>query len=129
MSDQVTQPNTPHHQRAIWPMLGFAILAILFVVAILAFGDDSGESGESLTAVPESIEAFCPPQQEEPDFDLTEIIGEDFDDAEEWATENGNTLRPIVIDGEPLAVTLDYREERINVAVEDDEVVAYCGNY
>lgn len=109
-------------------MLGFAILAILALVAILAFGENSNDDPESLTAVPKSVEAYCPPQKA-PDFDLANVVGEDFDDAEEWAKGEGMTVRPIVIDGEPLAVTLDYRKERINVAVEDDEVIAYCGMY
>lgn len=128
MSEQITQPSTPHHQRAIWPILGFAIAALLALAAILAFGEESNKEPESLTAVPKSIEPFCPPQKA-PDFDLSNVVGEDLDDAQEWAEGQGMSVRPIVIDGEPQAVTFDYRKSRINVAIDDDEVIAYCGMF
>jgi hypothetical protein len=40
------------------------------------------------------------------------------------ATDAGFELRVVEVDGEPLAVTADYRPNRINVTVTDDLVVA-----
>lgn len=107
-------------------MLGFAVAALIALALILVNQErtdkDSDDSPSS------SITAFCPPA-DPPDFELDEIIGEDFAEVEAWAADRGNAVRPVVVDGEPQIVTQDYRTDRINVAVEDDEVVAYCGNY
>jgi hypothetical protein len=44
-------------------------------------------------------------------------------EAEKATTDAGFTFRITSEDGKPNAVTMDYREDRINAEVEDDEVV------
>jgi hypothetical protein len=51
------------------------------------------------------------------------LIGLTDGQAEEATEEAGFTYRVVSIDGEPLAVTLDYRTDRVNVSLEDDVVV------
>lgn len=50
------------------------------------------------------------------------LIGMDTEEAQAATEEAGYTYRVVSIDGEPQAVTLDYRLDRINVALEDDVV-------
>ena len=45
------------------------------------------------------------------------------EDAETAATDAGYEFRVVSVDGEPGAATSDYREDRINVDIEDDVVV------
>ena len=51
------------------------------------------------------------------------LIGMSVADAEAAATDAGFAFRVTSTDGEPAAVTMDYRIDRINAEVEDDEVV------
>ena len=51
------------------------------------------------------------------------LIGMSVADAEAAATEAGFAFRVTSTDGKPAAVTMDYRTDRINAEVEDDEVV------
>ena len=44
-------------------------------------------------------------------------------DAEKATTDAGFTFRVTSVDGKPNAVTMDYREDRINAEVEADKVV------
>lgn len=118
--------NQPHHHKAHWPAIAFAVLAIGAMVAILAFGaEDTAENGQ---ASPEPQKYLC--EQAVPtDFELTDVEGKSFADAEAWAEDNNFTIRPVAIDGESLAQTQDYRTDRINVQVDNDIVTRYCGNY
>lgn len=121
-----------HHQKAHWPAIVFAVLAIGAMVAILALGaeetsntKDTTNSGQPTAEPPEY---FCD-QAIPTEFELSDVEGKTFDDAEEWAEANNFTIRPTAIDGEQLAQTQDYRTDRINVQVDDDIVTRYCGNY
>ncbi len=51
------------------------------------------------------------------------LIGMSVADAEAAATDAGFAFRVTSTDGKPAAVTMDYRIDRINAEVEDDEVV------
>ncbi|HSO03456.1 MAG TPA: META domain-containing protein [Candidatus Limnocylindrales bacterium] len=51
------------------------------------------------------------------------LVGMSVADAEKATTDAGFTFRVVSEDGEPKPVTMDYREDRINAEVEDDEVV------
>lgn len=55
--------------------------------------------------------------------DTSLYIGQTFEDAQDIASENNRDIRAIEIDGEPQAVTADYRPGRLNVVVEDGKVV------
>ena len=51
------------------------------------------------------------------------LVGMSVAEAEKATTDAGFTFRVVSEDGEPKPVTMDYREDRINAEVEDDEVV------
>jgi len=51
------------------------------------------------------------------------LVGMSVDDAEAATTEAGFEFRVVSVDGEERPVTMDYRPDRVNVAVEDDKVV------
>ena len=51
------------------------------------------------------------------------LIGMTVEDAQAAAEEAGFAFRVTSTDGEGAAVTMDYRTDRINAEVEDDEVV------
>jgi hypothetical protein len=78
---------------------------------------------------PDSTESPAPPQTEPafPDELLVAglgLVGRTVEEATTVATDAGFELRVVEVDGEPLAVTADYRPNRINVTVTDDLVVA-----
>jgi hypothetical protein len=50
------------------------------------------------------------------------LVGTSAEEAEAAADAAGVTYRVVMVDGEPRAVTLDYRPDRVNVAIEDDVV-------
>lgn len=51
-------------------------------------------------------------------------VGLTVSEAEELAGENRVPFRVIVLDGQPLPATMDYRPGRVNAAVEGDTVVS-----
>jgi len=51
------------------------------------------------------------------------LVGMSVAEAEKATTDAGFTFRVTSEDGQPKPVTMDYREDRINAEVEDDEVV------
>jgi hypothetical protein len=51
------------------------------------------------------------------------LVGMSAADAEKATTDAGFTFRVTSVDGKPNAVTMDYREDRINAEVEADKVV------
>jgi len=56
---------------------------------------------------------------------VTDYVGLTVDQAQALATENDVAFRLGMIDGEPLAVTMDYRPGRITASTVDDIVVDY----
>jgi heat shock protein HslJ len=51
------------------------------------------------------------------------LVGMTVAEAEKATADAGFTFRIVSVDGEPKAVTMDYREDRVNAEVEDDTVV------
>lgn len=51
------------------------------------------------------------------------LVGMSVEDAEAAAADAGYEFRVVSVDGKPGAATSDYREDRINVDIEDDVVV------
>lgn len=45
-------------------------------------------------------------------------------EAERYAQTHGQTVRVAGRDGECFALTMDYRDDRVNIYLEDDEIVA-----
>jgi hypothetical protein len=58
---------------------------------------------------------------------IEDVVGMDVSSAESALADLGYEMRIVRLDGEDLAVTMDYREDRVNVEVEDDTVVAVQG--
>lgn len=75
--------------------------------------DSSEAGGGSETAIPAETTAVA-----------ESVVGMSLDDAQQAAEDAELTLRVVSTDGEAAAVTQDYRTDRINVEVVDDEVVA-----
>ena len=55
-------------------------------------------------------------------FDATAIVGESIEDASTAASDAGCEVRVVSKDGKPLAGTMDFRPDRINVATENGQV-------
>lgn len=51
-----------------------------------------------------------------------ELIGKSFEEAEAIATNMGYILRPTVVDGQPMAVTMEFRTDRLNVSTKNNIV-------
>jgi hypothetical protein len=92
--------------------------AAALVLTVSACGDDDTASTTTTTTVVDAgAEAAA----------VEDVVGMEVDAAESTLTELGYQMRIVRLDGEDLAVTMDYREDRVNVAVEDDVVVAVEG--
>jgi hypothetical protein len=52
------------------------------------------------------------------------VVGMSDSEAQAATEAAGYAYRVVMVDGEPLAVTMDYRPDRVNVALEDDVVTA-----
>ena len=100
----------PLHQH---PLLYIAV----FLVFALAAGD---------TAAP--AQPMDCPRGEPTGFELSDVEGKSLAEVEDWADENDMTVRVVMEDGQPNAMTMDYRTARVNVQVEAGTVTRYCGN-
>lgn len=116
-----------------------ALAALLVPILLAGCGDDDDAGGApdapASTTVPGGGDGAIPdlPQNDDPAavqctappkgvFDATRIVGESLQQAERAARERGCTVREVERDGEGLAVTEDYRPDRVNVATEDGDV-------
>jgi hypothetical protein len=68
---------------------------------------------------PSRVECTGPPRGV---FDATAVVGEPLAAAEAEAGIEGCSVREVIRDGEGLAVTEDYRPDRVNVATRDGDV-------
>ena len=92
-------------------------ISILMALAIAVVACGSGEGGEpelpgEPVCIPEGTETPAP-----------EYLGLDENEAAELAEEQGLVLREVGRDGECLAITMDLRDDRINVEYVDGIVV------
>ena len=83
------------------------------------------------TAPPASAPEATPPQGSSPDSSLPTVssasavlVGLTQAQAEEAAADHGWTIRVIRLDGQDRPMTMDYRPDRVNVAVTDGNVTA-----
>lgn len=117
------------HRAAHWVAVVFAIAALVGLFLILVIGaEDLANDDQSSPAQPQTEAGFQCERGEPSGFELTDVEGRQLDEVEEWADAQGQTVREVVRDGESLAVTADFNQERINVQVEGDLVTRYCGN-
>lgn len=93
-----------------------AILLIIIALALVACG--SGDAAD--TTLPG--EPVCMP--EGPDTPAPEYVGLTEEEATELADEQELTLREVGRDGECNAITMDLRDDRINVEYVNGIVVA-----
>lgn len=113
-------------------LLPTAAVVFLLALAIAGCGDDdSAGAGSSAatgatgsTAVGDTRD--CPPSKKQPTFPVNDIIGVELVAAQTVAGDNGYQLRTIWIDGEPQAATMDYLDNRLNVAVRAGIVTQLC---
>ena len=90
-------------------MRGLLVLPLLgLTFAVSACGDDDDDSPDPATE--ESVAA-----------DVPDVIGASVEDATATLEDAGMTLRVVRRDGEDLAGTLDFVENRVNVAVETQD--------
>lgn len=73
---------------------------------------------------PSAVQCTGPPQGV---FDATALVGEPIAAAAEAAEAEGCSVRVVERDGRALAVTEDFRPDRINVAVRDGVVAEISG--
>lgn len=125
-----TRPDRHGHQHR--HQQPFAYIAIFLVLALgaLAFvvaTHRSADTGSGGTPGPGN--AIDCPRGEPKGFELSDVEGHTQEEVEQWADAKGMTVRVVVLDGEPMAATMDYRSDRINTQVEAGVVTRYCGNY
>ena len=81
---------------------------IAMALGISSCGDDDDSSDD--TTANETVAA-----------DVPDVLGDSVEDATATLEEVGLTLRVVRRDGEDLAVTMDFVEDRVNVAVETQD--------
>jgi hypothetical protein len=90
-------------------------ILLVLAIAVVACGSDEGGDVElpgEPVCIPEGTETPAP-----------EYLGLDAEEAADLAEEQGLVLREVGSDGECLAITMDLREDRINVEYVDGIVV------
>jgi hypothetical protein len=86
------------------------VIALVAVAAVAGCGDDDDDSDTTDSAG--VVDTAVSPA------DVPDIVGQSVDDATATLEDAGYTLRVIQRDGEDLAATADFVENRVNVAVE-----------
>ena len=105
------QHITAPARRAVLPLI--AVLGLGLGVGLAACGgDDAPDGAGDDSAV---VDDVLP-------FDSSLIIGLPLAEAEEAAEAEGFVLRTAIEDGEPLALTMDFVTNRVNVEVTDGVV-------
>jgi hypothetical protein len=83
-----------------------AFVAVTLTVA--ACGDDDSSADDATTEVTSTV-------------NVPDVIGESVEDATATLEDAGLTLRVVRRDGEDLPSTMDFLENRVNVAVETQD--------
>lgn len=58
---------------------------------------------------------------------MDHLIGKTVEEARQELEPKGNTVRVVSKDGQPMMVTMDYRENRLNVEIVDNKIVKIAG--
>lgn len=102
--------NRPRARRTLVPLV--ALLALGAGAGLAACGGDDGPD----TTDPAVVDDVLP-------FDESIVVGLPLDEAVAAAEAEGFMVRTAIEDGEPLALTMDFVTNRINVEVADGIVV------
>lgn len=105
------------------------LVALVVSLAIAAAGCGGNGEDEQAATPPAGASVICPKESGGETFDAMVLVGKSLDAATAEAGNYRCTVRPVEIDGEPQAVTMDVRNDRINVVVEKDQVVQVKGVY
>jgi hypothetical protein len=104
---------------------GRRALAALALVGLAAFGAGCGTDDETTGPATDPTApagGTGAPSQADADFDPESLVGMPKAEAERTARAAGWQFRVAREDGEEFALTMDYREDRVNVEVDDGVV-------
>jgi hypothetical protein len=102
----------------------FATLMIAMSLVLAGCGDNKPAPK---VAVPTTV-VQCPKGSTSSNgFNASTLVGKTFKEAQGTASKYDCTVRPVEVDGEPKAVTMDYSESRINVILKDDVITKVQG--
>lgn len=130
------QASGERHQNPLLFIAIFLVLALGSLAVVVA----SRPSTEPATSTPPAADAqgsggnpgqdskFDCPRGTPQGFALADVEGKELSQVESWAKGQQLTVRVQVKDGKPMALTMDYRPDRVNVQVEAGVVTRYCGN-
>ena len=111
-----------------------AVAAALAAFSLSACGGDSADDPQTRASAAAGALPSLPPPITSPadDPDQTAIdaalVGLTAEDAAAAAAKAGYEVRVVSVDGEPRAMTMDFRTNRINLEIENDVVTrAYVG--
>lgn len=125
------KPRDPHlsrHPLHQHPLIYVGIFLVLAVGAltIIVLGNQPQDTGSGGTPGPDL--GFQCTQGVPEGFALSDVEGKTLAEVEAWAAGKDWTVRVVAEDGEPKAMTMDYRPDRVNVQLEAGVVTRYCGN-
>ena len=127
MSANPASSQGKHHLHQ-HPLLFIGIFLVIALGALLMViaGNQPDEQGTPSAATP-MTPMECPQGTPE-GLELSYVEGKSLAEVEDWAGENDMIVRVVMEDGQPNAMTMDYRTDRVNVQVEAGTVTRYCGN-
>lgn len=107
-----------------------ALLVLLICLAMVGCADQDPDAASSPSATPSSDEPASNPclgvggPADAPGSgpDTGQYLGLSEQEADDLAQDNGFTLRVAGRDGECFALTMDYRQDRVNIYLEEDVV-------
>ena len=104
---KLTSRSSKCYDSAMRALLVVTVMAM--TLAVSACGGDDDDSSDDAAA------------EETVAVDVPDVIGDSVEDATATLEDAGLTLRVVRLDGEDLPGTLDFVENRVNVAVETQD--------
>ncbi|MBJ7347759.1 MAG: hypothetical protein JHC87_04205 [Thermoleophilaceae bacterium] len=92
-------------------------------VGLTGCGSDEQTSPATPPPTPATAAVYCPSSRKPPEaFDANTLIGKSLKDAKQEAAKFSCSIRAVEVGGKPQAATMDFREDRVNVATSDGRV-------
>lgn len=102
-------------------LLIIPLLALM--VGLAGCGSDEISTPAPPPETPAAAAVYCPSARKPPEaFDANTLVGKTLSDAKQEAAKFGCSVRAVELDGKPQAATMDFREDRVNVAISDGRV-------